>query len=779
MKKKSVYLVALAVVLCGALAAGIFLNLDRFRYINNQETEPEEDKLPAGMFVYGCSEAPYKVGDFRFRAEENGGQYRYKVFGAAGEMPAIEPGFDASGWEEIKNEQVISGTDCRKVAIVRVDEHGKAEEALCYDYLPGVVYGDSNPDQYDDPALFDADDPTREDPRAVALAGNLFRSANTAYYGNDYGYVIRGFLSKYGSTGGLLENYYHTGIDFNTQAGRPFYAPISGTLVYAGNEDAYHTLAIYNEEKDITLLILHGADVSPAFKRLEQDDTDIVKGDLLGYGGSAGNPTGDTQLHVELHKGASAGYNRFSKNLEYSRVVNYDPLIVSDLFSLQVPAENGFEDTAVKLGTDAFSAQNGSIVCQVGNWLYFVNSLNGGKLCKARPDGSGVKILTESAVTNLNYMDGYLYYSDLTNQGVLTKMKTDGSAAAVLSLVNASGYILVTADWVYFANGAGTNQIYRCRKDGSEGAKLLDREIQHIFYDNGCFYYTQNATRHAERLVCYDTNKGTITQLFNSRIDKPFVLNGNLCFRRYYSDKFALSLPAGDLNEEHATVVIPSAYEELARGSNYTVYTNVNDGNALYIKFDQLDGVYKLSYRDAACRNLKLAGGWLYYLSPMLGGETLCRIQIDSMHRQEMKADGTWVATELTCQGILSYCVKAARTDDWTEVRELLASGYSDTIVTVPADPAATPYEGSPIETLAPTPQYTPAPSTSPSATPTAGPVTPKPTTPPDIATITPGAKTPIPTKAPTAKPTTAPTAAPTPKPTAVPTEVPGWGFDE
>ena len=97
----------------------------------------------------------------------------------------------------------------------------------------------------------------------------------------------------------------HSGIDMQTKdvagdktADRKFYAVSAGTVIAAGS-DKYNTIAIYDEEQDITTLYLHAREVNIAL------ESTVVVGTLLGVQGDTAAPA--EHVHIEVRKGYHTG----------------------------------------------------------------------------------------------------------------------------------------------------------------------------------------------------------------------------------------------------------------------------------------------------------------------------------------------------------------------------------------------------------------------------------------------------------------------------------------
>lgn len=171
-----------------------------------------------------------------------------------------------------------------------------------------------------------------------------------------------------------------------------------------------------------------------------------------------------------------------------------------------------------------------SCINVLGNWIYFKNSSDGGKIYKIGTDGKGKQKLSDTEAYNvivvgdmiyfisnanpykmkvdgsiatklydkfcqsLNVTDDNLYFQDNYSSGVAVKMKTDGSGIQVFEskISNFSLFPVSEGDWVYYAHNNDRN-IYRIKNDGSGSYKLLeDRTLKLNVYGDYIYYSNEN-----------------------------------------------------------------------------------------------------------------------------------------------------------------------------------------------------------------------------------------------------------------------------------------------
>lgn len=172
--------------------------------------------------------------------------------------------------------------------------------------------------------------------RNLLFVNRIFNTTYTNYSNQNPGNINGEYLQSYaglngcsGTCSGACE---HKGIDYRAAAGTAIYALISGTVL-TNASDTYGTIAIYNSDKNLTLLYLHCSSSSIPIT------TTVTKGQLLGYSGAAGAPA---HLHLELRNGSRT--NGSCLETVPATAQTYDPRLIDDIFapvvSLASPINN-------------------------------------------------------------------------------------------------------------------------------------------------------------------------------------------------------------------------------------------------------------------------------------------------------------------------------------------------------------------------------------------------------------------------------------------------------
>lgn len=108
-----------------------------------------------------------------------------------------------------------------------------------------------------------------------------------------------------------------------------------------------------------------------------------------------------------------------------------------------------------------------------GDWIYYPNTLDGGKLYRIKTDGNGRQKLNNDCSGYINVTGDRIYYRNCSDVSKLYTIKTDGSDRQKLN-DDMSWDINVLGDQIYYFNGNDGNKLYRINTDGSDMQKLSD-----------------------------------------------------------------------------------------------------------------------------------------------------------------------------------------------------------------------------------------------------------------------------------------------------------------
>ena len=105
---------------------------------------------------------------------------------------------------------------------------------------------------------------------------------------------------------------------------------------------------------------------------------------------------------------------------------------------------------------------NFGFVAKQGEWIYYMNQSNDGKLSKAKTDGSSVKKLSDDKPLYINVIDDWVYYSNTLDNLCVYKVRTDGTERTKLNSDD-SEFLNVVDGWIYYQNNSDDSKLYKMR----------------------------------------------------------------------------------------------------------------------------------------------------------------------------------------------------------------------------------------------------------------------------------------------------------------------------
>lgn len=324
--------------------------------IHNVPNNKVEDGTWTGIYLYGVAPSPYGVGSIMLEVPNAMGNknFAYRKIGEALFKPI------AITQTEKKDKYVsepIPDTGCRDIELVQYDENQSCVAYKRYAFIPGVNYEHPDPDQSNslgDPFIKDTIPKVNVYvPETTIRLRTLLTQKDASVLTQEQQKTTQGFLMIYNTKTGR-GGQVHTGMDFGGGA-VPVYAPISGKVIADGKledgtDETYNTISIYNEEYNLSALILHCSEVDDEISI----GSTVVKGEtVIGTSGNKGlgksNKTDAVHIHIEVRDGSETVGSRTpvsereKKDGIYEigdvpiRKTHYDPRIV-----LSIPKDGKF-----------------------------------------------------------------------------------------------------------------------------------------------------------------------------------------------------------------------------------------------------------------------------------------------------------------------------------------------------------------------------------------------------------------------------------------------------
>jgi len=295
------------------------------------------------------------------------------------------------------------------------------------------------------------------------------------------------------------------------------------------------------------------------------------------------------------------------------------------LTSLKQPISYTYGNTSGNLTND------GAVVSD-GQYLYFLNTNDGGKLYKSNLDGSSKSKISDSVCSSLNIVGDWIYYSLPMEGKGLYKMKKDGSSKTLIVTSQSYG-IAVVNDWIYFLDKSASdpqeNILYKIKTDGTSktkigfgtGNSLLCIETQAIVVNENWVYVSLlNKADNSIGLYRIKTDGSTAQKVSSSSprfysIEDGWLYYGDDTYQKIYKAKV-------DGSSEEVLYTIPYANYALygINASNgyvyFSNYTESQPADNLGIYRMKTDGTDLVKLVGGSARFLNIVSEWIYFEAP-------------------------------------------------------------------------------------------------------------------------------------------------------------------
>lgn len=292
---------------------------------------------------------------------------------------------------------------------------------------------------------------------------------------------------------------------------------------------------------------------------------------------------------------------------------------------------------ANQVGNSMTNLEKGGWAARQGDWIFFTNVADSGRLYRMRLDGSGIRRLTEDAfVSSINVVGDWVYYIS-ADHGAYTikKVKLDGTEGASL-LPGKARDLLVAGGRVFYIDMSDDNHIYRMKTDGSGRTRLNDLYSQGLLADGDWLYYRgrENGIDWLYRVGMNGADGGQVAR------ENPyglFLVGGVFYYQRIvdWQDKY-ISLIRNEQDWTDSTTVVerfPSYW--VVNDDQWFYYA---DGDAMGGPLIRMraDGSAKQQLAPDKAARISLLGDWLLYENTE-NGRAIYRIKTDGTGKARLE----------------------------------------------------------------------------------------------------------------------------------------------
>lgn len=271
-------------------------------------------------------------------------------------------------------------------------------------------------------------------------------------------------------------------------------------------------------------------------------------------------------------------------------------------------------------GTSSGNIVNGGFAAEGEVWIYFAND----SFDKVKVDGTERITISQDPSMFINVVGDWIYYFNAADQGKLYKMKTDGTNVTKLNDDILSIFINVAGSWVYYHNGADNGSIYKIKTDGTGRMRLNYDYSTDINVLGNWIYYSSGM--YDKKLYKIRTDGTGKTEVYSSAVEYINATDSFIYYRDIIDNSKIYKIKPDGSGK---TMVSSDAALFINICGDWIFYGNHSDEGKLYKIKNDGTGRAKLS--DDVPITINVVGDWIYYVNDT---EALLRLKTDGTRRE-------------------------------------------------------------------------------------------------------------------------------------------------
>ncbi|GLC29699.1 DUF5050 domain-containing protein [Clostridium omnivorum] len=312
----------------------------------------------------------------------------------------------------------------------------------------------------------------------------------------------------------------------------------------------------------------------------------------------------------------SRNYNTNNKLYD----LNGDSIVdIYDLVKISKSMNNRFSNNgSISIGNTSGNILNGGYAALDSSYRYYRNGEDGGKLYRAKVDGTEKVKLNDDSVESINVIGNWIYYRNLLDSSSIYRIKNDGTERSRIVSDNFSNFI-VEGGWIYYYSSYDSSRIYRISTSGQNRSKVVDASSDTFTVNSGQLYYINKDVNNA--LYKVDLTTLASIKISSDVVGKFDVYRGNIYYSNLASNKnlYSIDLDGGNLKK-----ILDASVDSINLSEGWLYYNNASD-NKMY-KY-KLDGTSNTKISDNTTNAFCVTGDMIYYINTM--DNKLYKIGID------------------------------------------------------------------------------------------------------------------------------------------------------
>ncbi len=168
------------------------------------------------------------------------------------------------------------------------------------------------------------------------------------------------------------------------------------------------------------------------------------------------------------------------------------------------------EQAAAKAGLEEYTVENLDIE---GDWIYYSNADDGGKLYKVKTDGTGNAKVDDDECSFIDADQEWIYFVSKSDYGRIYRIRPDGTDKDSLNR-DYSAFMCLHDGWIYYRNLMDEQRVYRMGADGENRAMFIDEQALFVNIIDDWVYYnvSEGNSLTAYKMKLDGTGRVRITQ---------------------------------------------------------------------------------------------------------------------------------------------------------------------------------------------------------------------------------------------------------------------------
>lgn len=249
------------------------------------------------------------------------------------------------------------------------------------------------------------------------------------------------------------------------------------------------------------------------------------------------------------------------------------------------------------------NVNNFSFATYDGTWVYYSNSVNAGKLSKAKIDGTGVTKINDDQALFITIQDSYIYYCNVSDNSSVYRINKNGTERTKLASDSAS-YMRIYDNFIYYQNQNDNYSLYKMNLDGSNKVKIIEDTPMYVnLYEQDMYYSNFSNNGEIDKINLNSLVKTTL----NTNSALYISIQDSYLFYQNYENKYIYRM---NLDGSNIKLMKSVNGVELNAVDGWVYYINQDDQNCLYrISYD---GSTDQKLNDLSISEFNISGGRLF-----------------------------------------------------------------------------------------------------------------------------------------------------------------------